>query len=457
MIYNPFMPYKHLRSRGAGLIVFKGGGGGAPAPVQIVPPTVVDGGLSDEQYNKLMSGIGSAGAAGVDGADGTAATGLYNEASTIGTNMDTGFAGIGTRLDGVNTNATANRDAVTANTNTGFTNLTALLNDYNTAQNQRFDATDTGLATNASGINNLQTSQDTGFGAMGDRFDTVDQANTTLQNDMTTGFQDTGTSLSNMNTSMDTQFSDAQTDRDASFADARTNMETGFQEVGDTLATNEAARAAGINAIAGDVDAFSGRADAYATQSLQNQDTMMGNQDGFVSSFDNYVDRYTDDVELAGQGRAELLQSAAGQNRQLRDDLGVYAQAASIGQQNLSDQFAARQGGFQQTNQATADVYGGIEASQIVEGRNIARQAANIPSLDANMRMEFGEIGAAFDDNGQLIESTINSNGIRTNRRMDDRGNLILDQFNQQGQGIGRMNINIDQSINNLRSLAAIT
>lgn len=42
MIYNPFMPYKHLRSRSAGLIVFKGGGG-APAPVQIVPPTVVDG------------------------------------------------------------------------------------------------------------------------------------------------------------------------------------------------------------------------------------------------------------------------------------------------------------------------------------------------------------------------------------------------------------------------------
>ena len=78
MIYNPFMPYRHLRSRSAGLIVFKGGGG-APAPVQIVPPTVVDGGLSDEQYNKLMSGIGSAGVAGVDGADGTAATGLYND------------------------------------------------------------------------------------------------------------------------------------------------------------------------------------------------------------------------------------------------------------------------------------------------------------------------------------------------------------------------------------------
>jgi len=234
-------------------------------------------------------------------------------------------------------------------------------------------------------------------------------------------------------------------------------METGFQEVGDTLATNEAARAAGINAIAGDVDAFSGRADAYATQSLQNQDAMMGNQEGFVSSFDDYVDRYTDDVEIAGQSRADMQRSNEGMNNQLRGDLGAYAQASSIGQQNLSNQFAAQQGGFQQTNQATADIYGGIDAGQIVEGRNIARQAANIPSLDANMRMEFGEIGAAFDDNGQLIESTINSNGIRTNRRMDDRGNLILDQFNQQGQGIGRMNINIDQSINNLRSLAAIT
>ena len=455
MIYNPFMPYKHLRSRSAGLIVFKGGGGAAPiAPV--INTTTVDGGLSDEQYGKIMSGIGSSSVAGVDGADGTAATGLYNEAGIIGNNLGTGFAGIGTRLDGVNTNATANRDAVTANTNTGFTNLTALLNDYNTAQNQRFDATDTGLATNATGINNLQTSQDTGFGAMGDRFDTVDQANTTLQSDVATGFQDTGTSLSNMNTSMDTQFSDAQADRGASFADARTNMETGFQEVGDTLATNEAARAAGINSLAGDVDAFSGRADAYATQSLQNQDTMMGNQDGFVSSFDDYVDRYTDDVELAGQGRAEIQRANEGMNNQLRGDLGAYAQASSIGQQNLSNQFAAQQGGFQQTNQDTADIYGGIDAGQIVEGRNIARQAANIPSLDANMRMEFGEIGAAFDDNGQLIESTINSNGIRTNRRMDDRGNLILDQFNQQGQGIGRMNINIDQSINNLRSLAAI-
>lgn len=439
MIYNPFMPYKHLRSRSAGLIVFKGGGG-APAPTP-APIVNVDGGLSDDQYQNLRDTQDT-----ID----TNVTGARTDATA-------GFADIGTRLDGVNTNATANRDAVTANTNTGFTNLTALLNDYNTAQNQRFDTMDTGMASNATGINNLQTSQDTGFGAMGDRFDTVDQANTTLQSDVATGFQDTGTSLANMNTSMDTQFSDAQADRGASFADARTNMETGFQEVGDTLATNEAARAAGINAIAGDVDAFSGRADAYATQSLQNQDAMMGNQEGFVSSFDDYVDRYTDDVEIAGQSRADMQRSNEGMNNQLRGDLGAYAQASSIGQQNLSNQFAAQQGGFQQTNQATADIYGGIDAGQIVEGRNIARQAANIPSLDANMRMEFGEIGAAFDDNGQLIESTINSNGIRTNRRMDDRGNLILDQFNQQGQGIGRMNINIDQSINNLRSLAAIT
>ena len=48
MIYNPFMPYKHLRSRSAGLIVFKGGGG-APAPTP-APIVSVDGGLSDDQY-----------------------------------------------------------------------------------------------------------------------------------------------------------------------------------------------------------------------------------------------------------------------------------------------------------------------------------------------------------------------------------------------------------------------
>lgn len=441
MINNPFLPYKYLHPRRSGMVVFKGGGGGTQS-------INVQGGLTDAQYKVLLENQDL-----ID-LNVTGAKDLAKE----------GFADVNVRMDDFNTSANSNRDAITANTNTGFNNLSTLLEEYNTGQNQRFDTMDTNMASNATslgdlgtGVTNLQSSQDTGFADMGTRFDTVDQANTTMQNDMTTGFQDTGTSLANMNTSMDTQFTDAQANRVANLGTTTDNMNAGFETVGDTLATNEAARAAGIDAIAGDVSAFSGRSDDYATQSLQNQEAMAGTQDGFVSKFDNYVDRYTDDVELAGIDRSSMQRANEGFNNQLRSDLGAYAQASSIGQQNLSDQFSAQQGGFQQTNQATADIYGGIDAGQIVEGRNIARQAANIPSLNPQMRMEFSEIGAAFDDNGQLIESTINSNGIRTNRRMDDRGNLILDQFNQQGQGIGRMNINIDQSINNLRSLAAIT
>ena len=124
---NPFGIERYLHPRQSGIIVYKGGGG-APAPVTPPAPVVnVDGGLTDEQYQNLMGGIGSPTIAGVDGADPTAATGLYNEAATIGTNMDTGFAG-------VNTNITDSIAGVNTGVNTGFADLTTLLDQYKTEE-----------------------------------------------------------------------------------------------------------------------------------------------------------------------------------------------------------------------------------------------------------------------------------------------------------------------------------
>ena len=130
-LVNPFGIERHLHPRRSGMIVFKGGGG-APAPAPTPAPVVnVDGGLSEEQYQNLIGGIGAPSVLGTDGADNTAATGLYNEAATIGTNMDTGFAG-------VNTNITDSIAGVNTGVNTGFAGLTTLLDQYKTDQTNQF-------------------------------------------------------------------------------------------------------------------------------------------------------------------------------------------------------------------------------------------------------------------------------------------------------------------------------
>ena len=430
---NPVGIERYLHPRRSGMIVFKGGGGAAPAPIQIVPPTVVDGGLSDEQYNKLMGGIGSPTVIGEEGTDPTAATGLYNEAATIGTNLDTGFTGVNTGIADISTGITG----VNTGLNTGFADISSALDTVSANQTTGFDTVNTNMATNAAtintGITGLQTGQDAGFADVGTRFDTVDQANVNMQTAVDQGFQDQAQGFTDVNANMSAGFADNAAAVNTGFTDAATALAQGFGDASTQLTNTQANVLEGQQGLGTQLDTMGATADAYAAQSLTNQDALQSGQDSFVSSFDTYVDRYSDDTELAQNTRADMQTANANSNQTLRNDMARTANAEEV---------------------KAAEIARNVQAIQINQAKNAAVEAASNPKLDQGMRQNFANLGTSFDNNGALIPTTVDRSGNRIVRSMDNQGNLTLNSFNSLGQPVGSQTLNIAQSLNILSQVS---
>ena len=429
---NPFGIERYLHPRRAGMIVFKGGGG-APAPAPMAPVVNVDGGLSDAQYQNLIGGIGSPTVAGVDGADPTAATGLYNEAATIGTNMDTGFAGVNTGIEGVQTDVTG----IGTNLSTGFTNIQDLLDQNTTNMNTAFTGINTNMADNAAAINTglgtLQTSQDTGFADVGTRFDTVDQSNVNMQTAVDQGFQDQAQGFTDVNANMSAGFADNATAVNTGFADAAAAMNQGFGDASTQLTNTQANVLEGQQGLGTTLDNMGATADAYATQSLTNQADLQSGQDQFVSTFDDYVERYSDDTQLAQNTRADMQTANANANQAIRSDMAAQSNTAQT-----------------QATEAARN----LQAIRLNQARTAALQAASNPGIDQNMRQNFANLATAFDSNGNVIRTSVDSNGNRIMRSLDSAGNLNLTSYNSLGQPIGNQSLNVAQSLNLLDQLA---
>jgi len=481
---NPFGIDRYLHPRRSGMIVYKGGGGPAPE---------VDGGISDEQYNNLMDRVGSPGMFGygdspppqnvMDGekksgpvyygqdfnrlfngdqiggggyqiggggmipgfdlprpaVEPVAPTGLYAETDAIGKNLNSGFAGVNTGIEGINTGIEGvNTGIAGVNTgvNTGFADLTSLLDQYNTDQNTQFAGVNTAMADNAAnintGLNTLQTGQDTGFNNVGTRFDAVDTAGAALQTTADQGFQDQTNALTAATANINTGFADAASARDTGFSDASTALQTGFEAAGDDRDVNQQNVLAGQQNLNASLDVMGDTADAYATQSLQNQAALQSDQDGFVSNFDDYVNRYSDDTRLAQDTRSDMQTANARANESIRNDMGAQSNAAE-GQRR--------------------DMASNITQMQITQARDTARAASTMAGLDNNLRQEFSQLGTSFDDQGNLIQQSVDQNGVTTRRALDAQGNMILNTFDTQGRQLGQQQISLGNALANLQQI----
>ena len=477
---NPFGIERYLHPRRSGMIVFKGGGD--PPPAQ--PAPVVDGGLSDEQYQNLVDnqneGIGLIGRpSGTpvptpppdgmfpnpvlfnnlggkyntdltprpgfgDYEDGalrpeytvgpgfgiaqprpSGATGLYGEFENLGDNVGAGFSGVNTGIAGVNTGV-----------NTGFADLTTLLDQYKTDQTNQFGAVNTAMTDNAANINTglgtLQTAQDAGFNNMGTRFDTVDTAGANLQTAVDTGFQDTAATLSNTNANINTGFADANTAMAGGFADTQAGITSAADAANTQLSGVSDNVLAGQRGLSTDLGTMSANQDIYAGSVLGNQENMQGTQDSFQSNFDDYVERYSDDASLAQNTRADMQRANANANLALRTDIGQQADTANV---------------------QAAETARRVQAVQINQAKELATQVANNGGVDAGTRQNFANLTTSFDSSGNLIPSSVDGTGNRVNRAIDQQGNLVLTAFNNLGQPIGNQSINIAQSLSVLEQL----
>tara|TARA_R100000951_G_scaffold110648_1_gene108800 strand:- start:414 stop:1688 length:1275 start_codon:yes stop_codon:yes gene_type:complete len=372
------------------------------------------------------------------------------------------------RFDGIDSSISGANDAM----GSGFANIQELLGQYsdrNNTANARnfsnlnnnmgtgFSNNNSALADNNRALGTLQTDVTGGFNTMEDRFNTVDTANTNIQSTVDQGFTD-----------QQQGFQDAQTDRAANLASANAVMdqgfaatEQGFDDTSTQLTQTQANVLGGQGELQTDLETMSNTADIYAGQSLENQEELKNTSDGFVSSFDDYTTRYGEDTEVAQQSRADLSEAQANQTDRLREDMGRFAQASTTGQRGLSSQLdnisAQAERGFVDQNSTTMrttdDILDSLDSNQILAARDMARQASFIDNIGEEARVRYNQLGASFDDNGELIRNSIDARGNSMSRQIDQQGNLILNTFDTAGTQTGNSVINIQNSLQELNSL----
>lgn len=414
---------------------------------------------------------------------------LQTNQGNMGTQLEEGFGGVGTRFNQVDTGITGIQTDlgnvatdVNVNTNTGFSDLGTTLSGYNDATNLRLNQFDQNFANNSAalGANNtaltsLQGDVTGGFGDQATRFNQVDAANTAMQGDITTGFSDQAQG-----------FTDAQTDRTTNaglnaqgFVDTGAALNSGFVDTTTQLGGLSTDVVDSQANMATSLDNLNTGFNSYATQSAEDQASIRANQESFVSNFDAYTERYAEDTTLANQTRTDMQTANANSANKMREDFGAFADNTStqIGNitKGLDNQFSALEGtvegGFSkaqatalannaaQTNAASdlqASLRGGggtVGVEQIVAARNMAAIASTQADISMELRQNFNQLGSSFDDAGSLIASSLDAQGNTINRTMDQQGNLILNRFDGAGVSQGQKIININNTLTDLSNL----
>lgn len=416
-------------------------------------------GLGDEQYQDLQVGQQDLGGQIEEGFVGAGTrldsvdagiTGLGSKIDTTGNTVNTGFSNLNTYLQDQFTRNQNNQQQLAQNQTVGFTDLNAL-------NQARFD----NLTTDFSG---LQGSVDEGFMSAGSRFDNIDAANQNIQQDVTTGFSDQAQSFTDANNTMATNTSDIRGDitnnfdaTNKSLADAQTNIR------GDITAS-QSEILGGQGGLASSLNDMSDTNDIYFGTLSQGQGNLQAGQDNFRTTFDNYVDRYSDDTTLANQTRADLQKAQATGFDNTRSSIGTLGDTVSQGQNAIINQnqalgstieegFADNRTGQTSLARTFMNESGEIDTALVNQTRDLAGLAATQTDLDMEVRQNFQQIYNAFDDQGMLIESSIDANGNNIMREMDDNGFLMLRAMDAQGNDLGSKVIDVNDSVRRLQGL----
>jgi|TARA_R110000744_G_scaffold6973_3_gene23983 hypothetical protein len=376
------------------------------------------------------------------------------------------YDGTNKRFDTVDANTEGLASDITGvgdNVTTGFTNLTDLLGTYNEGMNKQFDSVNTGVNANNTGINDnalrvdqLSTNFDGGIDALGGRFNTVDAANTSIQGAVDQGFIDQASGFDAATTERTNNATAAQTTLTDGFSDASKALAGGFAATDKNVTDGQAGLATGQTALDTNLGTMQTNADIYAGALLANQAAIEGNQNTYKTNFDNYVERYGDDTTLANTARSNMATAQANQTDRLREDLGVFAQAAATGQTAISDQLTDTsgtlsdtvEGGFTASNELTSDALSTSDSDAITRMSNLRGYLATSgETLDATTRAQYKSLTSAFDANGELIQNSIDDQGNTISRSFTDQGMLLETKFDASGIQVGQVELDVKQMI----------
>ena len=420
---------------------------------------VTNTGLGDDQYNQIQAnqtGLATQAQEGF-GAVGTGINNLSSDIGTVNTGLtgltntaNTEFGNINNALTGLNTSMTTNADAAGASREQYYNNLLAQMNSntggLQSSLDTGFDNTGSRFDTLDSNVGNVQSGMDSGFAEQGERFDTVD------------------TNVGNVQSAVDAGFLANTANVDAGFA--ATNTDLG--NLGSQLNTTEGNVIAGQGTLQDTVDAMSGNQDTYAATSIANQGALQNTADEFTSTFDTFSDRYTQDETLAQKSRSDLALAQTGEAERTRADLANFVsgtnqgfadvQAGQVANQNETiNELGNMAKGASAAQNETMQQFQNIDAGQVVQLRNLAQVAANQEGLDADMRNDFNQLGNAYDDNGDLIKSSIDAQGNTITRAIDNQGMMMLNSFDVTGQKLSQKVIDVGARVTQLSDYSQAT
>lgn len=346
--------------------------------------------------------------------------------------IDNSISGVSGNISGISNSmidrfnkSQNNQQQLAQNQMTGFTDLNKLNQD-------RFN----NLTSN---VSDVQGAVGEGFASAGRRFDDVDQANQNIQQDVTTGFSDQARAFNNAEAAVARNTQDIRGDLISNFSDTNNALTQATDNIQGDIQTTQANVLQGQGGLATDLSDLSDTNDIYFGTLSDNQQNLQTGQDNFRTSFDDYVERYSDDTTLANQTRADLQSAQATGFDVTREGIGTLGDTLATGQKSLAQTFM--------------DESGQIDTALIMQARDLAGIASTQTDLDMGLRQNFQQISTSFDDQGRLIQNSVDANGNSIKREMDDNGMLMLRAMDAQGNDIGSKVIDVNDSVRRLQGL----
>lgn len=96
------------------------------------------------------------------------------------------------------------------------------------------------------------------------------------------------------------------------------------------------------------------------------------------------------------------------------------------------------------------------DAAQIVRTRDAARALADTEGLSAQVKDQFDQISAAFDDTGNLITQSVDAQGFLTRRQIGSQGELLLSTYDVQGALMSERAVDIQSALGEIQNMQNI-
>jgi len=372
------------------------------------------GGQSDEQLRRVRDDVRDVG----------------SNVSNLGRDQEAGFQGV----------------------NRNISNQTQQLeNQFNTV-NQNVS----GISDDLGGV---QQSVTQGFGSVNDQFSDVGNQLTGLTNDVGQGFSNTGdqlrTGFSDLNTAMGDQFNTAAQERMQGFSGISDQVGSGFAGQSEFLNQLSSNVLGGQQNLQDTLGQTGNRLDTYYGDLAERQGAIQQQVGGVQSGLTDFTQDYEDDTKMANQTRSDLQSAVVNQSNRIRNDLGRVQNQTNEQQSRLMDAVGGVDERVEDSTQQTQQrlqlasderqQQGGDFTTRINRVRDLLVQTGD--NLDQQTRRQYADMVTSFDQQGNLIQNTVNEQGIQISRALDQQGNLMVNRFDRTGNQIARNMYNVPEML----------